>query len=91
MASSALERLTEHAQASPTDWGLGIVARSSALLSKGKKAERLFREALERLGRTGLRPALARAHLLYGEWLRRENRRVDARVSYVPPTTCSPR
>jgi DNA-binding CsgD family transcriptional regulator len=79
MASSGLGRLAEHARASPTDWGLGIVARSSALLSEGKEAEQLFREAVERLDRTKLRPERARAHLLYGEWLRRENRRVEAR------------
>jgi DNA-binding CsgD family transcriptional regulator len=79
-ARSALERLAEHSQASPTDWGLGLVARGSALLSEGDGAETLFQEAIERLGRTRLRPELARAHLLYGEWLRRENRRVDARA-----------
>ena len=78
-ASSALERLAEHSQASPTDWGLGLVARGNALLSEGDEAEGLYREAIERLGRTRLRAELGRAHLLYGEWLRRENRRVDAR------------
>jgi DNA-binding CsgD family transcriptional regulator len=79
IGSNALGRLAEHARASPTDWGLGIVARSGALLSEGEQAERLFREAIERLDRTQLRPERARAHLLYGEWLRRENRRVEAR------------
>jgi DNA-binding CsgD family transcriptional regulator len=79
LADSGLRRLTEHVRASPTDWGLGIVARSGALLSEGKEAERQFREAIERLDRTRLRPERARAHLLYGEWLRRENRRVEAR------------
>jgi DNA-binding CsgD family transcriptional regulator len=80
MASDALGRLAEHAQASPTDWGLGMVARGSALLRDGEQAERLFQEAVNRLGRTRLRPELGRTHLLYGEWLRRENRRVDARL-----------
>jgi ATP/maltotriose-dependent transcriptional regulator MalT len=79
VATSALARLAEHARASPTDWGLGIVARSSALLAEGKDAERMFREAIERLDRTQLRPERARAHLLYGEWLRRKSRRVEAR------------
>jgi ATP/maltotriose-dependent transcriptional regulator MalT len=78
-ARDALERLTVTTQASRTDFGLGIEARSRALLSEGDAAERLYREAVERLGRTRMRPDLARAHLLYGEWLRREGRRVDSR------------
>jgi DNA-binding CsgD family transcriptional regulator len=78
-ASSALERLAEATRARETDWGLGIAARSRALLSEGQTAKRLYLEAIERLGRTRLRPELARAHLLYGEWLRREGRRADAR------------
>jgi DNA-binding CsgD family transcriptional regulator len=80
LASSALRRLAEHVRASPTDWGLGMVARGGALVSDGEQAERQYQEAVERLGRTRLRPELGRAHLLYGEWLRRENRRVDARA-----------
>ena len=78
-AASALERLTEHTAVVGTDWGLGIAARSRALLTDGDAAESLHREAIERLARTRLRPELARAHLLYGEWLRREHRRLDAR------------
>jgi DNA-binding NarL/FixJ family response regulator len=80
LAPDALARLLESANASATDWGLGIAARSQALLSEGESTERLYREAIERLSRTRLRPELARAHLLYGEWLRREGRRLDARA-----------
>jgi DNA-binding CsgD family transcriptional regulator len=79
-ASDALQRLSETTRASGTDWALGTEARSRALLSKGQAAENCYREAIERLGRTRMRPAVARAHLLYGEWLRRENRRRDARA-----------
>jgi DNA-binding CsgD family transcriptional regulator len=79
-AAGAFERLSETTRASGTDWGLGIEARSRALLSEGETAENRYREAIERLGRTLMRPAAARAHLLYGEWLRRQNRRRDARA-----------
>ncbi len=78
-AAGPLERLTAIAQANGTDWALGVLARGRALLTAGEAAERLHREAIERLGRTRIRVALARALLVYGEWLRRENRRVDAR------------
>ena len=78
-AAAALERLSEMTRASGTDWALGIEARSRALLSDGDAAERLYLEAINRLGRTSIRVELARAHLLYGEWLRRERRRLDAR------------
>ena len=79
VASDALDRLDERTRASGTDWALGVRARSAALLSDGNTAEALFREAIERLGRTRIAVHLPRAHLVYGEWLRRENRRVDAR------------
>ena len=72
-------RLTAIAEAHGTDWSLGVRAVRAAMLAEGDAAERLYREGLERLGRTRIRIAVARAHLLYGEWLRRENRRVDAR------------
>lgn len=79
LAAPYLGRLAETTRAGGTDWGLGVLARSRALLSEGTAAEGAYREAIERLRRTRLRPELARAHLLYGEWLRRENRRVEAR------------
>jgi DNA-binding CsgD family transcriptional regulator len=78
-AVDALQRLAETTQASGTDWALGIEARSRALVSDGDAAERFYRDAIERLGRTRVRSELARAHLVYGEWLRRERRRLDAR------------
>ena len=79
LARDALERLTGTTQASGTDFALGIEARSRALLTSGDHADLQYREAIERLGRTELRPELARAHLLYGEWLRRAGQRVRAR------------
>jgi DNA-binding CsgD family transcriptional regulator len=78
-AADALQRLTESTRACGTEWALGVEARSQALLSDGEVADRLYREAIDRLGRTRVRGALARAHLLYGEWLRRETHRIDAR------------
>jgi DNA-binding CsgD family transcriptional regulator len=78
-AREALERLAATARPAGTDVGLGILARSEALLSEGEAANDFYKEAVERLGRTQRRSDLARAHLLYGEWLRRENRRADAR------------
>jgi DNA-binding CsgD family transcriptional regulator len=80
IATDALGRLAGSTSASGTDWALGIEARSRALLAEGKAAERLYREAIERLDRTTIRTDLARAYLLYGEWLRRENRRGAARA-----------
>jgi ATP/maltotriose-dependent transcriptional regulator MalT len=79
-AREALGRLADTTQPCGTDVALGIEARCRALLSDGAAADELYREAIDRLGRTRLRPELARAHLLYGEWLRRVNRRVDARA-----------
>ena len=79
LARDALERLAEVTQRCGTDVALGVEARSRALLSYGTGADRLYRVAIEHLGRTRLRPELARAQLLYGEWLRREGRRADAR------------
>jgi DNA-binding CsgD family transcriptional regulator len=78
-AAGALERLSEAARASGGDWALGVYAYGRALLREAEAAECLYREAIERLGRTSIRTSLARAHLLYGEWLRRESRRIDAR------------
>ncbi|MFG1622489.1 AAA family ATPase [Kribbella sp. NPDC049227] len=79
LAAGALDRLVEATAAAGTDWALGLAARSRALLSEGSVAEGLYQEAIDRLKRTLLRPELARTHLLYGEWLRRHRRRVDAR------------
>ena len=78
-AAGPLDQLSEIAHATGTDWALGSYARAAAMLAEGEAAERLYREAIERLSRTRGSETLARAHLLYGEWLRREHRRVDAR------------
>jgi ATP/maltotriose-dependent transcriptional regulator MalT len=79
LAREALERLAAMTQPCGNDVALGIEARCRALLSDGAAADDLYREGIDRLSRTRVRPDLARAHLLYGEWLRRDNRRVDAR------------
>jgi DNA-binding CsgD family transcriptional regulator len=80
LAEDAVERLAASVDVGDTDWGLGVLARCRALLADDLLAEDLYLEALERLSRTELRPDLARTHLVYGEWLRRVNRRVDART-----------
>jgi len=80
IATAAVEMLAEVTSASGTDWAGGVEARCRALLSEGPVAEELYRESIERLARTALRPDSARAHLLYGEWLRRERRRSEARA-----------
>jgi DNA-binding CsgD family transcriptional regulator len=79
VAQAALERVNAATSFAGTDSALGILARCRALLSGGEAADELYRESIERLGRSRLRPELARAHLLYGEWLRCERHRVDAR------------
>jgi len=79
MARGALERLAETTQPAGTDFALGIEARCRAVTVDSEGAEALYREGIERLGRRQLRPDCARAQLLYGEWLRREGRRIDAR------------
>ena len=73
------EWLSERSRVTPTEWVLGIEARVCALLGDGDAAESAYRESIQRLGRTRVRAQLARAHLLYGEWLRRERRRGEAR------------
>jgi DNA-binding CsgD family transcriptional regulator len=80
LAVDALDQLSEWIQAGGTDWGLGVEARSRALLSDGEQADRLYLEAIGRLGQSGMRPDLARAYLLHGEWLRRQRRHREARV-----------
>jgi DNA-binding CsgD family transcriptional regulator len=79
LVRAVLEWLSERTRVTRTDWALGIEARVRALLSDGDDADRLYCESIEHLGRTRVRVELARGHLLYGEWLRRDGRRVDAR------------
>jgi ATP/maltotriose-dependent transcriptional regulator MalT len=79
LADAAMQKLCDLAEHSGTEVALGLRARCRALLAEGGVAEDLFREALDRLSRTRATPHLARAHLLYGEWLRGERRRLDAR------------
>jgi DNA-binding CsgD family transcriptional regulator len=79
-AANALEVLTETTRASGTPWAQGLEARSRALLAEGEAADTLYGEAIQHLRPTRLRVDLARTHLLYGEWLRRERRRIDARA-----------
>jgi DNA-binding CsgD family transcriptional regulator len=79
LVRAALGWLSERTRVTSSEWALGIEARVHALLSGGDTAEGRYRESIDRLGRTRLRAELARSHLLYGEWLRRENRRLDAR------------
>jgi DNA-binding CsgD family transcriptional regulator len=80
LAAEAMKRLASKAYATGTEWALGIDARSRALLSEDDRAEGSFQKAIDHLSRTRVRAELARTHLLYGEWLRRMNRRVDARA-----------
>jgi DNA-binding CsgD family transcriptional regulator len=79
LVQAALDWMTERTRVTPTDWALGIEARIRALLSEAEDADRAYRESIERIQRARLRMELARGHLLYGEWLRRERRRADAR------------
>jgi hypothetical protein len=92
-AAGALQRLAETTRASGTDWALGIEVRSRALLSQNKAADDLYREAIDRLGRTRLRVELGRAHLLYGEWLRRQRPSSSSSPSRTPagPPSSAPR
>src|ERR1700722_16068848 len=80
LVTTVLEWLSGRTAVTPTDWALGIEARIRAPLSEGESAERFYRESITRLGHSRVRAQLARAHLLYGEWLRGERRRIDARA-----------
>jgi DNA-binding CsgD family transcriptional regulator len=79
VASAAADKLAESTLASGTEWGLGMLTRTQALVAEDAEAEELYRAALDHLGGCRVRTSLARAHLVYGEWLRRQRRRVDAR------------
>jgi RNA polymerase sigma factor (sigma-70 family) len=79
LAAETHSRLEDMTRASGTEWALGLAARSGALLTVGRRAEDLYVEAIDRLGRCRMTVDLARAHLLHGEWLRRQRRRLDAR------------
>jgi DNA-binding CsgD family transcriptional regulator len=79
LLQAALDWLSERTQVTPTEWALGIEARVRALLSDGEAADRWYRASIGHLSRTPIRAQLARSHLLYGEWLRRERRRAEAR------------
>jgi DNA-binding CsgD family transcriptional regulator len=79
LVQAALQWVSERTRVTPTQWALGIQARLQAVLGEGQSAEHLYRESIDRLDRARARAELARAHLLYGEWLRRSNRRIDAR------------
>lgn len=87
-ATTAYSQLAEIADDSGTEWALGVKARSQALLVVGDEADRLYQESILRLGRVRMRSELARAHLLYGEWLRRERRRGRRERSCSKPTQC---
>jgi ATP/maltotriose-dependent transcriptional regulator MalT len=80
LAAEGLRRLTAKARASGTEWALGMEARARGLVSEGDPAETAFLESIEHLGRARVRAQLARSHLLYGEWLREVDRRLDART-----------
>jgi ATP/maltotriose-dependent transcriptional regulator MalT len=79
LVQAVLKWMNERTQVTPTAWALGIEARIRALLSQGDAADNYYQESIEHLGRTSIRAELARSHLLYGEWLRRERRRAEAR------------